>query len=257
MVPCPAQYLLRFDDLCPTISQRQWQRFLPLIKEFGIRPILAVIPDNQDYNLQLSPPDPEFWVSMRTMEEAGATIALHGYQHLCKSRGPSHMDMHRYSEFAGVPEDTQREWIRRGLKILRDHGLSPKLWVAPRHGFDGNTLRALQKEGINALSDGFARVPVSRGGIVWIPQQLWAPVDKSKGIWTICLHPNSVHDSMVEKLRAFLRRHSAQFTSVERVLAELDAGELTMTERLYESMALWRRHASNFKRRFRSRHRKH
>ena len=163
MVPCPAQYLLRFDDLCPTLLQRQWQRFLPLIQEFEIRPILAVIPDNQDYKLKLSPPDPDFWPGLRTMEAAGATIALHGYQHLCKSRGHSLLNIHRNSEFAGIPKETQRQWIGKGLKILRDHGLNPKIWVAPRHGFDQNTLRALQKEGINALSDGFARIPVTRG----------------------------------------------------------------------------------------------
>lgn len=56
MIPKPAQYLLRFDDLCPTVSRARWERFLPLIEEFGIRPILAVIPDNLDHSLELSPP---------------------------------------------------------------------------------------------------------------------------------------------------------------------------------------------------------
>jgi len=63
MIPKPAQYLLRFDDLCPTMAHHRWQRFLPLIEEFHLRPILAVIPDNQDTELNLSAPDLEFWVS--------------------------------------------------------------------------------------------------------------------------------------------------------------------------------------------------
>ena len=70
----------------------------------------------------------------------------------------------------------------RGSKTLRTYGLNPKLWVAPRHGFDRNTLRALQQEGIGYLSDGFARIPFRRGGITWIPQQLWEPVRKSSGL---------------------------------------------------------------------------
>ena len=251
MIPKPAQYLLRFDDLCPTVSCARWERFLPLIEEFEIRPILAVIPDNLDHSLELSPPDPEFWSGMRALQAAGATIALHGYQHICDSRGQSLLALHRCSEFAGVAEDVQRQWIRAGLEILRDHGLNPKLWVAPRHGFDGNTLRVLREQGIHALSDGFARVPFKRGGLTWIPQQLWAPVDKQRGLWTICIHPNSAGSSLVAQLHLFLRLHAAQFTSVERVLDELCPGELSLGERLYEKLALWRARASHSRKRVR------
>jgi predicted deacetylase len=248
MIPKPAQYLLRFDDLCPTLSRTRWQRFVPLIEEFGIQPILAVIPENLDHGLQLSRPDPEFWAGMRAMEAAGAAIALHGYRHLCANLGKSLLPLHRHTEFAGVPEETQRQWIRAGLAILRGHGLSPKVFVAPRHGFDGGTLRALAAEGMMAVSDGFARVPFKRGGLTWIPQQLWAPVEKSKGVWTICIHSNTAPDSLVVQLRAFLCKHAAQFTSVERVLAELEPAELSMVERLYERFGFWRVQASRMRR---------
>lgn len=247
MIPKPAQYLLRFDDLCPTISQRRWKRFLPLIEEFRLKPILAVIPDNRDYKLQTAKPDPEFWDIMRALEFRGAAIALHGYQHLCQSWEGSLLPLHRSSEFAGVPEATQREWIHNGLEILRGHRLTPRLWVAPRHGFDWTTLAVLRDEGINVLSDGFARVPVSRGGMTWIPQQLWAPVEKSKGLWTICIHPNSVGGEMVDKLRAFLLKHAAQFTSVDRVLSEFDVSQMSVAEQAYERMALWRFQFSRYR----------
>ncbi len=221
MIPKPAQYLLRFDDLCPTMAQDRWQRFLPLIEEFHLRPILAVIPDNQDPELNFSAPDPDFWARMRAMEAAGATIALHGFHHHCMSRGKSLLPLHDHTEFSGVPEEVQSEWIREGLKILRSHGLNPRIFVAPRHGFDNATLRALGNEGIQALSDGFARVPFMRDGITWIPQQLWRPVEKNKGLWTICVHSNSANAGQVAHLHAFLSEHAAQFTSLERVLAEL------------------------------------
>jgi predicted deacetylase len=249
MVPRPAQYLLRFDDLCPTVARAQWQRFLPLIEEFGIRPILAVVPDNQDYELEHAEPDPEFWARMRSMEAAGATIALHGFRHVCNSKGKSLVPLHRHSEFAGVPEETQREWIQAGLNILRGHGLKPRVWVAPRHGFDRSTLKALRKEGIGVLSDGLARVPFTRGGVTWIPQQLWRPVDKSKGLWTICVHSNTASGSHVDQLLAFVRQHVAQFTSVDRVLAELKPTKLDLAERLYEAFALWRAKASRTRKR--------
>ena len=249
MIPKPAQYLLRFDDLCPTISNTRWKRFLPLIEEFGIRPILAVVPDNRDYKLQLSPPDPEFWDRMRALEAAGAAIGLHGYRHLCLSRGKSMIPLHRRTEFAGVDQETQRQWIRSGLEILRGYGLNPRVWVAPRHGFDGSTLDALRKEGVTVLSDGFARIPFTRGGFTWIPQQLWAPVDKSKGLWTICIHANTARASLIEQLRAFLDGHAGQFTSVDRVLAEFRPAKLNGIERIYEGLALWRAEASQARKR--------
>jgi len=249
MVPRPAQYLLRFDDLCPTISQARWQRLVPLIAEFGIKPILAVVPDNQDRELQHSKPDPEFWNEMRRMEAAGATIAIHGFRHVCDSKGKSLVPLHRHSEFAGVPEKTQRQWIREGLKILRSQGLNPQLWVAPRHGFDRNTLRVLRHEGIKVLSDGFARTPFVREGITWIPQQLWAPQDKTMGLWTICLHSNTTRGTLVAQLRNFLVHHAAQFTSVDRVLAEFEPARLGPAEWLYETFAQWRVQVSTMEKR--------
>ncbi|HEX8713749.1 MAG TPA: DUF2334 domain-containing protein [Terracidiphilus sp.] len=247
MVPKPAQYLLRFDDLCPTISQRRWKRFVSLIEEFHLKPILAVIPNNRDYKLQVSKPDPEFWDVMRALEFRGATIALHGYQHVCQSFDGSLLPMHRRSEFAGVPEATQREWIRDGLEILRGHRLNPRMWVAPRHGFDWTTLAVLREQGITVLSDGLARVPVSRGGMIWIPQQLWEPVEKTKGLWTICIHPNTEGSEMVDKLRRFLFEHGDRFTSVDRVLAEYDVSQVSMAEQAYERMATFRFQLSRYK----------
>ncbi len=240
MIPRPAQYLLRFDDLCPTMARERWRRFLPLIEEFGLSPILAVVPDNRDEDLNLAPPDPEFWARMRAMEAAGATIGLHGYRHLCQSRGRSLSPLHTMSEFAGAPEETQRQWMREGLGILRGQGLNPRIFVAPRHGFDRATLDALRAEGIRLLSDGFARVPFTRGGVTWIPQQLWGPAVKDKGLWTICVHSNSATEAQVSALSAFLRAHAAQFTSVDRVLAELLPGKLSPVERVHEALALWR-----------------
>jgi len=250
MIPRPAQYLLRFDDLCPTASRNRMQRLFRLISDYDLQPILAVVPDNQDFELQLSPPDPAFWDRMCALEAAGATIALHGFQHLCTSKGTSLVPLHNHSEFAGVDEETQRQWIHSGLKILRGHGLNPRIWVAPRHGFDASTLRALSHEGIKLLSDGFARLPFTRGGLTWIPQQLWRPVEKNKGLWTICLHSNFANAAQVAQLRDFLSEHGTQFTSVERVMAELSPAELSLNEKCRENLALWRTRAAKAKRRW-------
>jgi hypothetical protein len=100
-LPAKAHYLLRFDDLCPTMDRRRWLRFLPVLKRFRLHPILAIVPDNQDPELKRDTPDPTFWAQMREWQASGATIALHGYQHLCLARGRSLVNLHSQSEFAG------------------------------------------------------------------------------------------------------------------------------------------------------------
>jgi predicted deacetylase len=249
-VPRPARYLLRFDDLCPTVSRERWRQCRSLIDEFHIHPILAVVPNNLDGDLKVSPANARFWHELRVLEKTGATIGLHGYHHLRQSRGRSFVPLQRASEFAGVPGHWQRTWISEGLDILRQHGLDPRIWVAPQHGFDASTLRALKAESIHLLSDGFARIPFVRGGLTWIPQQLWGPLEKTEGLWTICIHPNTASPAQIEALRAFLRTHAHQFTSVDSVMAKFPLGALTLAEQMYARVALQRILMSRLKKRF-------
>ncbi len=240
MMPRPAQYLLRFDDLCPTMMQRNWAEFEAILREFAIQPILAVVPQNRDPALVCGDPDPEFWDRLCAWEQAGAAIALHGYEHVCGSKSGGLLGLHRTTEFAGIDEESQQRWIHEGLETLRGHGLHPRLWVAPRHGFDRVTLNALQAEGIHYLSDGFAKRAYVRNGLTWIPQQLWAPVAKSEGLWTICFHSNTASSETLTSLRRFLQVHAKQVTSFDQVASGDPAAPLRLGERVCESVALWR-----------------
>ena len=240
MTSSAARYLLRFDDLCPTMSRSGWDRFEPLLVEYGIRPILAVVPDNRDPELVHDVADFDFWNRMRQWERAGAVIALHGYRHLCQSSGKALLPLHRFTEFAGVNEGTQRLWIEEGLAILRGHGLHPRLFVAPRHGFDKATLRALRGAEIGTISDGLTPRPFVRNGVTWIPQQLWRPAEQRDGLWTICLHSNSTPNEEVLLLRDFLRAHAPQFISVPEALSSHMSPSISWIERVRGVHAVWR-----------------
>jgi len=236
----PARYLLRFDDLCPTMAREAWQWFAPVLRNYGIRPILAVVPDNRDPELALTPPDANFWEEMRECQSSGATIALHGYQHRCVQQGGGLVPLNRNSEFAGAPEEAQRRWIQSGAAILRAEGLDPVVWVAPRHGFDRTTLRVLRSEHIRVVSDGFARRAFTREGMTWIPQQLWGPVAQQDGLWTICLHPWNITQAAAHQIEAFLRLHATQFTSVQEVLTAPPPLPLNRMEKIQSRAALMR-----------------
>ncbi len=239
-LPRPAQYLLRIDDLCPTMNYQRWSGIRELIRAFRIRPILAVIPDNQDSRLEKFPPHPGFWEEMCEMQQEGATIAMHGYRHRCSNHVSSLLPLHRRSEFAGESFTEQCGRVRTGLSMLRSQGLAPRLFVAPNHSFDRTTLRALRKEGLPYLSDGFSRIPFKRDGVTFIPQQLWSPVSHRKGLWTICIHPDSAGPRRAAELKGFLSRHSEQFTSFDVVIEKFFAGRLGLTERIHSQLALWR-----------------
>ncbi len=246
--PTRARYLLRFDDLCPTMDRAGWSRFVQLIRAFRIRPILAIVPDNQDPELVRDPVDAGFWDEMRALEASGATIGLHGYQHLCRASGSGLLPLHRKTEFAGAPEARQQQWIAQGLAILRGHGLTPRIWVAPRHGTDKTTLAVLRQHGLRIVSDGFARQPFQYCGAAWIPQQLWRPMEKQTGLWTICIHTNSASEDLVNQLHEFLVRTSAQFTSVDRALAEQPIRNRSLSDRWFQTRLLTRIRLSRWKR---------
>jgi predicted deacetylase len=222
------------------MSRSRWATFERLIDELSIRPILAVVPENCDPDLVIDSADPQFWTRLRAREAAGDTIALHGYRHIVRGFVRGLVPLHKHSEFAGVALESQRAWVQKGLEILRDQGLHPKLWVAPRHGFDKNTLRALREAGVLYLSDGFTARPVECDGVVWIPQQLWAPEEKNSGLWTICIHSNTADAEALDRLRAFLDRRSVQFTSFDRAIADYPPQGPTWCERVQERLAIGR-----------------
>ncbi len=249
MIPKPAQYLLRVDDLCPSVWREGWERLRNVIERLEVHPILAVVPDNDDPELKQSPADPAFWEQVRSLEARGADIAVHGYRHVCESTGRSLLGIHGRTEFAGVKYETQRNWIRAGFEMLRGRGLQPRLWIAPRHGFDRNTMRALAALGVGYISDGYARVPFRRQGIAWIPQQLWGPVAKNRGLWTICIHPQTADSFEVQGLARFIEEHREQFTSFDRVIREFPPKPLGLGEWLYAEMAQARIRIRNRRRR--------
>jgi hypothetical protein len=46
-----AKYILRLDDACHTMDVAKWDRIENLCDKFLIRPIIIVIPNNQDKKL--------------------------------------------------------------------------------------------------------------------------------------------------------------------------------------------------------------
>jgi predicted deacetylase len=213
------RYLIRLDDACPTQDRSRWLQMEALLDSHGLRPIVAIIPDNQDVKLMPSPPDDGFWQRARSWQRRGWAIAQHGYRHLYETTSAGIVPINRRSEFAGLPFEVQSHRIAEGYRLLRAQGLDPQLWVAPAHSFDHQTLRALQATTpIRTISDGIALAAFQYAGFRWLPQQLWAFKRRPFGLWTICLHPNTMSEQAIEALGKSIEQHRDSFIDVSEAL---------------------------------------
>jgi predicted deacetylase len=214
-------YLARFDDLCPTMNWNVWREVEALLVRHDIKPILAVVPDNRDPNLDILPPAADFWHRVRVWQSRGWTIALHGYQHRYVNNHSGLMGRNRYSEFAGLSEAEQEAKIASGLEIFAREKVKADAWVAPAHSFDGTTLKVLARHGIRHISDGYALRPYrDEEGRVWAPQQIGRFRKMPPGVWTVCLHCNAWKSTCIQEFANDLQRFQGQFTTFERAIEE-------------------------------------
>ncbi|HWX21814.1 MAG TPA: DUF2334 domain-containing protein [Candidatus Binatia bacterium] len=214
-----AKYLLRFDDICPTMNWRVWSEIEAALVEHQLKPLLAVVPDNQDPALRVDAPAADFWERVRQWQARGWPIALHGFQHRYIAERPGIITPRKKTEFAGVPAAQQEEKLRRGVEIFQRHGIQPRVWIAPSNSFDATTVSLLPKFGIHIVSDGYVRFPFLRPReVLWLPQQLFGFRPAPPGVWTVCYHHNHWTAADLGKFRADLRRFRAGIWSLDDVL---------------------------------------
>ncbi len=159
-----------------------------------------------------------FWEQVRKWQARGWTIGLHGYQHAYITRDRGIVGIQRRSEFAGLSAKVQEEKLRKAVEIFNHEGIVPEVWIAPGHSFDWNTLDALKKVGISAISDGFALAPhIDSPGMFWIPQQLWKFRWRPFGVWTVCCHHNAWTEPDISQFRLAIGKYRREITDFSAV----------------------------------------
>ena len=226
-------YIIRLDDACPTMDREKWLRVEKLLDKYKIKPIVAVIPSNEDPLLMLNTEDSNFWEgTILDWKRKSWDIALHGFNHLYITKEAGLVPKNKDSEFAGVSLMRQEEKIKKGVAIFNKYGIEPKIWVAPSHSFDENTLLALKKHSkIDMISDGVSLSPYRYLGFKWIPQQLSNFQKKRYGVWTFCIHPNTMQNNLYLKLEAFLKAHHKRFIKASEI--QLFKAEKSIQDNIY------------------------
>lgn len=215
-------FLIRLDDACPTMNLDKWNKIFSILDKYGVKPLIGVIPNNQDPSQQIYNENTDFWNLMKSCENKGYEIALHGYNHVYSSSDSGIFPFWNKSEFAGLPLPEQKGKIYKGLAILKSHEINPKIFFAPSHTLDINTLIALKETSdIRIISDGIALTPFRMNDFVFLPQICGhcrnIPL---KGIYTFCYHPNTMEERDFIYLDNFLSENIKLFKTFNSIIKD-------------------------------------
>ncbi len=213
------RFVIRLDDICPTMDHGKFARARAAFDRAGVRPLMGVVPDNRDPDLQIDAADPGFWQMMRDLRGEGWGISQHGYRHLIHTSDRGLLGITPRSEFAGRGLDDQRADLAAGQAILAREGLGTDVFMAPFHSYDRATLTALKSLGFTTLTDGYGIVPWRQDGLTFVPQLFERPVHFGAGVYTLCLHLNNMTDEAIDALGHFMATNAARFISFDQVRA--------------------------------------
>lgn len=201
---------VRMDDITPDMDWQRFFAFKELLDQYGVKPLIGVVPDNQDEMLHFARPasaPADFWAYIRELQEQGWVIAMHGYTHIYTTGQGGLFPLNDFSEFAGLSYEQQKAMLQQGKQILEQQKITTDIFMAPAHAYDRNTLHALKEAGFNKITDGFGTKPYYWNGITFYPIsfRLGASFKKKKGFTTMVIHSNTITDEEMESYRRYFR----------------------------------------------------
>lgn len=203
---------VRMDDIAPGMDWKKFNDFKELLDEYGIKPLIGVVPDNQDDNLERGEENrgngadwilKDFWGYIRQLQGQGWVVAMHGYQHIYTQKKGGIFPLNLFSEFAGLPLEKQLSMLEKGRAVLDSHGIKTDIFMAPAHSYDRNTLKALGQIGFCRITDGFGNKPYVWKQMCFYPIsfRLESSLKKKDGVTTMVVHANTISQRDMEKYR--------------------------------------------------------
>ena len=164
--------LIRLDDIAENMNWELFKKCEILFDDLNIKPLLGVIPNNQDPELMKYEKSENFWNEVRSWKKKGWEISMHGYNHIYSTK-TNKKDYFGYgggSEFFGLQLSDQKSKIKNGIEKFDKEGIKIRSFFAPNHTYDLNTFRALTDYNINNIIDGYGLFPYSDKNLNFIPQ---------------------------------------------------------------------------------------
>ncbi len=207
------KFVIRFDDINSKMAWSKFSIFEVAIVDLNIHPIIGVVPNCLDKEIEIEPALVGFWDKIREWSAFGWTIAQHGYTHQYETHDSGLLSVNNNSEFSGLPYKTQFAKLKAGKDILHREGVWEPVYMAPAHSFDDVTLLALAALEFRYLTDGYGFYPHDLGSLAAVPQLFASTLHFGFGVYTICLHVNTMTESQILNMIAFMRRNSRNFIS--------------------------------------------
>ena len=233
-------YLIRLDDASEYMDCNRWDKIEQILDKYNIKPIVGIIPKNKDKFLTNYKKDDKFYEKVHIWIKKGWSVALHGFEHVYLTCEGGINPVQKRSEFAGLSIDEQKKKIREGYSILKEQNIDPKIFFAPSHTFDINTLIALKSETqIRVISDTIANDIYFDNDFYFIPQQSGHVMRLPFKITTFCYHPNTMLEREFELLENFLKHNRDKFISFDKL--DLKKRKLSLYDRLLRKLYFLKR----------------
>ena len=212
---------IRMDDITPDMDFEKFYRVKKMLDTYQIKPLIGVVPFNQDLNLMKNPVLEDFQGFLNLLKKEGYIIALHGCYHVYTTEKKGLFPLNNFSEYAGVSYEKQNEMICKGKVRLKEWGIDTDIFMPPAHTFDQNTLKALKNNGFRAVTDGFGAKPYIRSGLKFYPiaaKRSECFSDKN-GYTTLVLHTNMMEEKDFETLEKQMKENQEKFISYTEYLS--------------------------------------
>ena len=215
---------VRLDDITPDMDWERFLKFKALLDKYQVKPLIGVVPDNQDDNLRGSlngAPD-EFWSYIRELQNEGWSVAMHGYRHIYSTDKGGIFPLNHFSEFAGVPYEKQLQMLSEGKQILADKGIETDIFMAPAHSYDNNTLKALKKAGFSKLTDGFGNQPYAWKKLSFYPIsfRLSSTLQKKAGYSTMVVHTGTIKENEWPSYDSYFQNNNVKWIDYSEYLSQ-------------------------------------
>ncbi|MEE1255087.1 MAG: DUF2334 domain-containing protein [Lachnospiraceae bacterium] len=211
---------IRMDDITPDMDWAKFLRFKELCDLYQVKPLIGVVPENQDSMLHIDEERDDFWECLLQLEKEGWVIAQHGYTHIYSTKKKGCFPLNAISEYAGKPYEEQLANLKKGKQILESHGIYTDIFMAPAHSYDKNTLKALKEVGFSKLTDGFGDRPYEWKGLTFYPISFKQSnsLKQEKGYTTFVIHANTMNEKDFERYEKLFAEHKDKLISYQDYL---------------------------------------
>ncbi len=213
--------LIRMDDIAENMNWDLMNKCEQLFDQYNIKPLLGVIPKNEDPELLKFDKEEMFWKKIKKWSEKGWEICMHGYTHVydAETRKKDFFNYGGSSEFFGHSLDEQKKRIRNGVDIFLSKDIKIRSFFAPNHTYDANTFAALKDNGIVNVIDGYGFFPYERYGITFVPQLFYKEIMLPVGVQATQIHLNYWNLKKLSEFELFLKNNRGKFLDFDQTIS--------------------------------------